>query len=114
MAERSVEQMNISLEWVEQLSAENTRNLAELQIYVAQVAGTVERIAIATEQRLNKQDEQIARQDQLIRLLSSYVTGFTSDTKHSTFPSESQDLDTVIDTIRHRMDQRYSSSHASP
>jgi hypothetical protein len=56
MAERSVEQMNISLERVEQLSAENTRNIAELQIYVAQVAGTVERIAIATEQRLNTRD----------------------------------------------------------
>jgi hypothetical protein len=90
MAERSVEQMNISLEWVEQLSAENTRNIAELQIYVAQVAGTVERIAIATEQRLNKQDEQIARQDllisrhdQLIRLLSSYITGVSTDEGNS-------------------------------
>jgi uncharacterized coiled-coil protein SlyX len=79
MAERSVEQMNISLERVEQLSAENTRNIAELQIYVAQVAGTVERIAIATEQRLNKQDAQIARQDQLIRLLSSYITGVAAE-----------------------------------
>jgi hypothetical protein len=83
MAERSVEPMNISLERVEQISAENTRNLAELQIYVAQVAGTVERIAIATEQRLNKQDQQIARQDQLIRLLSSYVTGVSSDEGNS-------------------------------
>jgi putative addiction module CopG family antidote len=27
---------------------------------------------------------------------------------------ESRDLDTAIDTITHRMDQRYSSSHASP
>jgi hypothetical protein len=86
MAARSVEQMNVSLEQVEQISAENTRNLAELQIYVAQVAGTVERIAIATEQRLNKQDEQIARQDrliarhdQLIRLLSSYITGVAAE-----------------------------------
>jgi uncharacterized coiled-coil protein SlyX len=79
MAERSVEQMNVSLERVEQISAENTRNLAELQIYVAQVAGTVERIAIATEQRLNKQDAQIARQDQLIRLLSSYITGVAAE-----------------------------------
>jgi hypothetical protein len=76
MAERSVEQMNISLEWVEQLSAENTRNIAELQIYVAQVAGTVERIAIATEQRLNKHD-------QLIRLLSSYITGVSTDEGNS-------------------------------
>ncbi len=75
MAERSVEQMSVSLKRVEQISAENTRNLAELQIYVAQVAGKVERIAIATEQCLNKQDAQIARQDQLIRLLSSYITG---------------------------------------
>jgi hypothetical protein len=83
MAERSVEQMNVSLERVEQISAENTRNLGELQIYVAQVAGTVERIAIATEQRLNKQDQQIARQDQLIRLLSSYVTGVSSDEGNS-------------------------------
>jgi hypothetical protein len=79
MAERSVEPMNVSLERVEQISAENTRNLAELQIYVAQVAGTVERIAIATEQRLNKQDAQIARQDQLIRLLSSYITGVAAE-----------------------------------
>jgi uncharacterized coiled-coil protein SlyX len=46
---------------------------------VAQVAGTVERIAIATEQRLNKQDAQIARQDQLIRLLSSYITGVAAE-----------------------------------
>jgi hypothetical protein len=83
MAERSVEQMNVSLERVEQISAENTRNLAELQIYVAQVAGTVERIAIATEQRLNKQDTQIARQDQLIRLLSSYITGVSTDEGNS-------------------------------
>ncbi len=79
MAERSVEPMNVSLERVEQISAENTRNLAELQVYVAQVAGTVERIAIATEQRLNKQDAQITRQDQLIRLLSSYITGVAAE-----------------------------------
>jgi hypothetical protein len=50
----------------------------------------VERIAIATEQRLNKQDEQIARQDllisrhdQLIRLLSSYITGVSTDEGNS-------------------------------
>ncbi len=86
MAERSVEQMNISLERVEQISAENTRNIAELQVYVSQVVGTVERIAIATEQRLNKQDSQIARQDQLIRLLSSYITGVAAE------PDDSGDL----------------------
>jgi hypothetical protein len=51
--------MNMQWERVEQISAENTRNLAELQIYVAQVAGTVERIAIATEQRLNRLPDRI-------------------------------------------------------
>jgi septal ring factor EnvC (AmiA/AmiB activator) len=93
MADRTIEQMNIALERLEQISAENTqnmgelqRNLNELQVYVAQVAGTVERIAVATEQRLNGQDELIQalisttdqrlnRQDQLIALLSSYITG---------------------------------------
>ncbi len=90
MAERTIDQMNIALERLEQMSAENTRNLGELQVYVAQVAGTVERIAIATDQRLNRQDEliqqlitttdqRLQRQDQLIQLLSSYITGVRPD-----------------------------------
>jgi hypothetical protein len=86
MADRTIEQINVALERLEQVSADNARTSAELQVYVAQVAGTVERIAIAMEQRLNQQDQviqQIAltqdqrlnRQDQLIALLSSYITG---------------------------------------
>jgi hypothetical protein len=83
MADRTIEQINVALERLEQVSAENARNSAELQVYVAQVAGTVERIAIGMEQRLNQQDQMIQqltltheqrlnRQDQLIALLSSY------------------------------------------
>jgi hypothetical protein len=86
MADRTIEQINVALERLEQVSAENARNSAELQVYVAQVAGTVERIAIGMEQRLNQQDQMIQqltltheqrlnRQDQLIALLSSYITG---------------------------------------
>jgi hypothetical protein len=93
MADRTIEQINVALERLEQVSAENARNSAELQVYVAQVAGTVERIAIGMEQRLNQQDQRLAqqeqmmqqmalthdqrlnRQDQLIALLSSYITG---------------------------------------
>jgi uncharacterized phage infection (PIP) family protein YhgE len=86
MADRTIEQINVALERLEQVSANNTRNLAELQVYVAQVAGTVERIAIGMEQRLTQQDQMIQqmmqtheqrlnRQDQLIALLSSYITG---------------------------------------
>jgi hypothetical protein len=75
MADRTIEQINIALERLEHVSADNTHNLGQLQVYIAQVAGTVERIAIATEQRLNRQDERLIRQDQLIQLLSSYITG---------------------------------------
>jgi hypothetical protein len=68
MTDRTIEQINHNLDQVLAISAENTRNIAELQLYVAQVAGTVERIALATDQRLN-------RQDQIISMLSAYITG---------------------------------------
>ncbi len=68
MSDRTIEQINHNLDQVLAISAENTRNIAELQLYVAQVAGTIERIALATDQRLN-------RQDQIIGMLSAYISG---------------------------------------
>ncbi len=68
MTDRTIEQINHNLDQVLAISAENTRNIAELQLYVSQVAGTVERIALATDQRLN-------RQDKIISMLSAYITG---------------------------------------
>jgi hypothetical protein len=82
MTDRTQEQVNQTLDRLLEVAAANTsnitansdaiaantRNIAELQLYVAQVAGTVERIALATDQRLN-------RQDQIISMLSAYITG---------------------------------------
>lgn len=90
MTDRTIEQINHNLDQVLAISAENTRNIAEnsraideLRVYVAQVAGTVERIALATDQNLKKQDAWIARQDQLIQLLSTYITGVAPDNEDS-------------------------------
>jgi methyl-accepting chemotaxis protein len=68
MGDRSIEQINQSIDRLLEISAENTRNIAELSNTVCTIAGAVERLATLTDQRLN-------RQDQLIRLLSAYITG---------------------------------------
>jgi hypothetical protein len=87
MSDRTPEQLDQTLDRLLEVAAANTsnitanseaiaansRNIAELQLYVAQVAGTVERIALATDQRLN-------RQDQIISMLSSYITGIAPAT----------------------------------
>jgi methyl-accepting chemotaxis protein len=75
MADRTFEQINESLDRLLSVSGENTRNIAELQAIVSQVAGAVEQLATLTDSRLNQQDARIARQDQLIQLLSTYITG---------------------------------------
>jgi methyl-accepting chemotaxis protein len=75
MTDRTIEQINHNLDQVLAISAENTRNIAEnsraiaeLRETVATVAGAVETLATLTDQRLN-------RQDQIISMLSSYITG---------------------------------------
>jgi ABC-type transporter Mla subunit MlaD len=75
MADRTFDQINQSLDRLLEVSAENTRNIAELHNTVARVAGAVEQLALLTDERLNQQDARIARQDQLIQLLSTYITG---------------------------------------
>ncbi len=82
MTDRTIEQINHNLDQVLAISAENTRNIAEnshaiddlrqsigeLRETVATVAGAVETLALLTDDRLN-------RQDRLIQLLSTYITG---------------------------------------
>jgi predicted transcriptional regulator len=75
MTDRTPQQVDMTLDRVEQISAENTVNIAELQSYVSQVARAIEQLAAATDQQNQKQDERIARQDTLIQLLSAYITG---------------------------------------
>jgi hypothetical protein len=52
---------------------ENSRAIGELRETVATVAGAVEKLALLTDQRLN-------RQDQIISMLSSYITGTSPPT----------------------------------
>lgn len=68
MTDRTPEQTNETLDRILEISAENTRNIAELHNTVARVAGAVEQLALLTDQRLN-------RQDQIISMLSAYITG---------------------------------------
>lgn len=75
MSDRNLDRINHNLDQVLLISADNTRNIAEnsraiaeLSETVATVAGAVETLARLTDQRLN-------RQDQIISLLSSYITG---------------------------------------
>jgi predicted ATP-grasp superfamily ATP-dependent carboligase len=82
MSDRNIDQINHNLDQVLLISADNTRNIAELhqsiannshaigelRETVATVAGAVETLARLTDQRLN-------RQDQIISMLSSYITG---------------------------------------
>ena len=82
MSDRNIDQINHNLDQVLLISADNTRNIAELRQSIADnsqaigelretvatVAGAVEKLALLTDQRLN-------RQDQIISMLSSYITG---------------------------------------
>jgi ABC-type transporter Mla subunit MlaD len=82
MSDRTPEQLDQTLDRLLEVAAANTSNIAantaaitensraigELRETVATVAGAVEKLALLTDQRLN-------RQDQIISMLSSYITG---------------------------------------
>jgi hypothetical protein len=75
MSDRTQEQIDQTLDRLLEVAAANTSNIAEnsraigeLRATVATVAGAVETLARLTDQRLN-------RQDQIISMLSSYITG---------------------------------------
>jgi ABC-type transporter Mla subunit MlaD len=82
MTDRTPQQVDMTLDRVEQISAQNTVNIAELQTYVSQFVravdqrlGSVDRQLQSVDQQLQVQNERIARQDTLIQLLSTYITG---------------------------------------
>jgi hypothetical protein len=68
MTDRTPQQVNLTLDRVEQISSENTVNIAEMQVYISQFVRVVE-------QQLLVQNERLDRQDTLIQLLSTYITG---------------------------------------
>jgi uncharacterized protein (DUF3084 family) len=82
MTDRTPEQVDMTLDRVEQISAQNTVNIAELQTYISQFVRSVDQRLQAVDQQLQAVDQQlqtheerIARQDTLIQLLSTYITG---------------------------------------
>jgi hypothetical protein len=75
MSDRTQEPIDQTLDRLLEVAAANTSNIAEnsraigeLRETVATVAGAVETLARLTDQRLN-------RQDQIISMLSFYITG---------------------------------------
>jgi hypothetical protein len=68
MTDRTPQQVNLTLDRVEQISSENTVNIAEMQVYISQFVRVVE-------QQILVQNERLDRQDTLIQLLSTYITG---------------------------------------
>jgi hypothetical protein len=68
MTDRTPQQVNLTLDRVEQISSENTVNIAEMQVYISQFVRVVEK-------QLLVQNERLDRQDTLIQLLSTYITG---------------------------------------
>jgi hypothetical protein len=82
MTDRTPQQVDMTLDRVEQISAQNTVNIAELQTYISQFVRSVDQRLQAVDlqlqavdQQLQTHDERIARQDALIQLLSTYITG---------------------------------------
>jgi hypothetical protein len=68
MTDRTPQQVDMTLDRVEQISAQNTVNIAEMQTYISQFVRVVE-------QQIVVQNERLDRQDTLIQLLSTYITG---------------------------------------
>jgi hypothetical protein len=68
MTDRTPQQVDMTLDRVEQISAQNTVNIAEMQTYISQFVKVVE-------QQIVVQNERLDRQDTLIQLLSTYITG---------------------------------------
>ncbi len=75
MTDRTPQQVDMTLDRVEQISAQNTVNIAELQTYISQFVRAVDQRLQTVDQQLQAHDERIARQDALIQLLSTYITG---------------------------------------
>jgi ABC-type transporter Mla subunit MlaD len=75
MADRTPEQVNQSLDRLMEISAENTRNIAEMRQGIAELSNTVATVAGAVETLATLTDQRLNRQDQIIALLSSFITG---------------------------------------
>lgn len=75
MTDRTPQQVDMTLDRVEQISAQNTANIAEMQAYISQFVRAVDERLQDHDERIKAHDERIARQDALIQLLSTYITG---------------------------------------
>ena len=71
MSDRNIEQINHNLDQVLAISAENTRNIANLQTSVdhlqttvATIAGTVEQLSTSANRRLQQHDRELDDQDE--------------------------------------------------